>query len=283
MRYTIGSGAAEAVVDTLGGELVSLLCGGERLWQNETGVWSGHAPLLFPVCGNCAMNVAGIEYPIPKHGFARRAQFTLLSHTEDEVVLGLKSDEETRKVYPFEFAAEAGYRLDGSTLRLSFTVANVGDVPLYFSYGGHESFALDGETEEFQLVFEREEPLVSLLHDKEGRLTGERRPVAEKGILPLKSEYFTGGNTLIFGGVKSRAVTLKTREGKPLAETCFDGFENVLVWKPEGARMICIEPWLNLPDRAGERSEFSQKAGVICLASGESRTLKRHIRYLEKS
>ena len=40
--------------------------------------------------------------------------------------------------------------------------------------------------------------------------------------------------------------------GRAVARTDFEGFENFLLWKLQQANMICLEPWLNLPDTVGE-------------------------------
>ena len=58
MIYEFGNGTLKCKVSDLGAELVSVVHNGkERLWQNENGGWSGHAPILFPHCGKCTVNV----------------------------------------------------------------------------------------------------------------------------------------------------------------------------------------------------------------------------------
>ncbi len=45
--------------------------------------------------------------------------------------------------------------------------------------------------------------------------------------------------------------------------------------------MICIEPWQNLPDAAGEKGEFPLKKGVRTLQANEKETFTRMIRYFD--
>ena len=45
--------------------------------------------------------------------------------------------------------------------------------------------------------------------------------------------------------------------------------------------MICLEPWLNLPDTVGERKEFFQKAGVVCVPPKGKKIFVRKITYYE--
>ena len=88
MIYTISNEILTVQVNTLGGELISVKKDGkERLWQNENGGWAGHAPVLFPVCGDCTMIVRGKEYPIKKHGFARNSEFELQGINKTELTM----------------------------------------------------------------------------------------------------------------------------------------------------------------------------------------------------
>ena len=267
--------------DNNGAEMVSLVCRGkERLWQNVTGEWSGHAPVLFPVCGKCSMIVNKREYPIEKHGFARKREFSVVERGRDFIAFRLLADEETKKVFPFDFAFTVRYRLLDNAVEVVYETENAGTKPLYFSCGGHESFALEKPIENYEVRFEKEEKLIALVHDDEGRLTGEKILLSENGILPLKAEYFTGDSTLIFGNLQSRKATLYGN-GRAVARTDFEGFENFLLWKPQQANMICLEPWLNLPDTVGERKEFFRKAGVVCVPPKGKKIFMRKITYYE--
>lgn len=280
MHYRVTNDIITFIANTKGAEIVSLFCNGrERLWQNETGEWDGHAPALFPVCGNCAVRINGKDYPVKKHGFAKTGEFEVIERGDDFIAFRLESDEETKRVFPFDFAFTVRYRLCGSSVEIIYETENTGDEPLYFSCGGHESFAFESEVEHYEVRFEKQEKLVTLVHNDEGRLTGEERTLSEHGVLPLKAEYFQNGNTLIFGGIKSRRAALCERGGKWVAETEFEGFSNLLLWKPERTKMLCMEPWLNLPDRVGERKEFSAKGGVLCVEPQKTKRLIRKIRY----
>lgn len=251
------------------------------MWQNETREWSGHAPVLFPLCGKCSVIVNGRGYPIEKHGFARKREFSVAKRGRDFIAFRLLADEETKKVFPFDFAFTVRYRLLENAVEVVYETENTGTEPLYFSCGGHETFALEKQIENYEVRFEKEEKLIALVHDDEGRLTGEKKLLSENGILPLKGEYFIGGNTLIFGGLQSRRATLCDKSGRVVARTEFDGFENFLLWKPQQANMICLEPWLTLPDTVGESKEFSRKAGVVCVPPKGKRAFRRRIAYYE--
>ncbi len=281
MQYTIHNETLSCTIDSLGAELVSVIKDGkERVWQNQTGEWAGHGPVLFPVCGHCGVKVVGIEYPISAHGFAKKTEFTLVKQTQTEAVFAMEADEETKQVYPFRFRFEVAYSLNGNVLSVGYKVINPAKTPLYFACGGHESFALDGGVENYQITFEKQENLVHYFHDDDGYITGDTKSYGTLQTLPLPEDFLQEGRTLIFKGVASRKVWLSERGGKKLATITFEGFENLLVWHAGKAPFICIEPWTNLPDSAGKADvEFSAKGGVIEVAGGAEKTLVRTIAY----
>ena len=281
MQYTIHNDTLSCTIDSLGGELVSVVKDGkERVWQNQTGDWAGHGPLLFPVCGHCGVKVNGVEYPISAHGFAKKMQFSLVKKTATEVVLAIEANEETKKVYPFDFRFEVGYVLNENVLSIAYRVVNPANTPLYFACGGHESFALDGGVENYEITFEKQENLVHYFHDDDGYMTGETKAYGTLQTFPLPEDFLQEGRTLIFKGIASRKVWLRERGGKEFAEITFDGFENLLVWHAGKAPFICIEPWTNLPDPAkSEDVEFRTKGGVIEVRGNAEKTLVRTIAY----
>lgn len=81
--------------------------------------------MLFPFVGGVKNKVyrhEGKEYPMNQHGFARDMDFTLISRSTDEAWLALEDTDETRKVYPFHFHLEIGYRLEGTAVRVMWKV-----------------------------------------------------------------------------------------------------------------------------------------------------------------
>ena len=266
-------------VDPRGAEPVSLVFRGrERLWQNEDGSWAGHAPVLFPFAGNCAMRVGGVLYPSERHGFARRSLFVPISKEQDRATFRLVSSEATRAVYPFGFVLDVTYALRGNMFETVFDVS-APEGELFFACGGHLSHALPHGLGGCKLVFSEEERFCTLLHDEDGLLTGSIADMGGGKELELADDFFRNGETFILGGVRSRAVTLLSRTHDPIAEVGFEGFENLLLWRPRGANMLCIEPWSNLPDTVGERGEFSRKRGVFALPKGGSKRLSYTVTY----
>lgn len=281
MNYQIRNRDLTLTVSDLGAEAVSVVCHGkERLWQNENGAWSGHAPILFPVCGGCSIIRDGVKFPLTSHGFARRQVFSFAGGTEDSLHFVLVPNEATRAMYPCEFRLEVSYRLCGTAVTVAYLVTNTDKAPLYASCGAHDAFALDGDVSEYEVDFEKEEEFLHSCHDTDGRLTGETRSFGHGTVLPLPADYLSESRTLIFGNISSRCVTLRKRGGKALAEIRFDDFPHLLLWRPKDSHMICIEPWYNLPDDARTATlDADRKVGLFTLMPGESRRFVRSIRW----
>lgn len=84
MEYALSNDSISIKVSTAGGSFTSIEAGGrEYLWQGDPTVWSGQAPICFPICGglrdNSAMTFAGHHVKLARHGFARKQEWKLLS------------------------------------------------------------------------------------------------------------------------------------------------------------------------------------------------------------
>lgn len=282
MQYTISNKQLKVTIRGMGAEIVSVIAGGkERVWQNPTGEWAGHGPVLFPVCGHCGVQVDGVSYPLPAHGFSKKTEYSLLEKGDDFVTLFISSNEETKKVYPYNFTFYVTYRLCENTVTVEFKMSNPDEKPLYFACGGHESFAIDSDVDGYQIEFEKEEKFLHWRNGEGGYLTGETQDLGSGKIFALPADFFVGGTTLVLKDTASKRIRFMQRDGKPLADITFEGFANLLLWRADRGRFICIEPWTNLPDVAGEPEvEFAQKFGVLKVDGNSEKTLVRTITYL---
>ena len=281
MIYEFGSATLRCRVSTLGAELVSVLHNGkERLWQNDNGSWSGHAPILFPFGGSCAMVVDGVEYPIPKHGVAHKKEFFLVGCSPSEITFVLRSDEETKAVYPFDFSLFVTYMVSGNLLKVLYKVVNEGEQTMYAGFGSHESYSLDGEVDEFEVEFEKEETFYALYASAEtGKMTGEGKDFGCGKTLVLDREFMQT-DTIILSNVNSHTVWLKHRGGEAIARVSYPGFGNLLLWHPADTRMVCVEPWQNLPDDDKKApQEISKKAGMTAIPPKGEATVCHEIEY----
>ena len=99
----------------------------------------GGIPVCWPQFGN------RFSKDLPQHGFARLMVFEVraseYSEEMTEITLGLKSDDETRRLWPHDFDLE--YKVSVSMkLNLKLTTTNTGKEPFGFSCGLHPYFAV---------------------------------------------------------------------------------------------------------------------------------------------
>ena len=189
-----------------------------------------------------------------------------------------RSDAPENSLKAFRLAVEQ--RLTDTGFSTAVTVANPGEGPLPFCLGAHTGFRCPLEAgerfEDYELVFPERESCPTLLL-RDGLLD---RPAAlpcleDTDTLPLDYRWFDALDTLIFEGLRSRSVTLRSRKSGRGVRVSFDGFPMLAFWTMPGkkAPYLCIEPWHGCAAGTAEGPEFTDKAHCIVLAPGESRTL----------
>lgn len=281
MIHLIKNRGISVKIDEFGAQLISVVVRGkERLWQNEDGTWAGHAPLLFPVCGHFSCVVGGKEYAMPPHGFAKDVPFVTEKKSRSSVALSFVSNEDTKKVFPFDFKYTMKYSLKGKKLCILHIVENLGDEATYFACGGHESFVLDGSLSEYKLVFPTSETFIHRPNNKQGFISSARETLGVGKELILPERYLQDSSSVILEGLRSEKLLLCRNDGKKVAELSFKGLHNLLLWRPSDCNMVCVEPWSNLPDeQSSEQKEFSQKRGVFKVLPKKKKKIKRSIVY----
>lgn len=282
MEHILKNDRLVVIVDEFGAQMQSVVADGkERLWQNEDGSWAKHAPILFPYCGRCTMKLGDKNYGQGFHGFGRDKTFTCVSKTETSVTFSLREDEDTLQRYPFRFLFSITYTLQDNAVQITSTMENTDDKPLYYSCGSHESYALPGGAEHYEILFPQEEDFVFQLVGENGLLSGKTQDNGKGTVLDLADEK-QYNDTVILKNIRSRTVTIREKATKmPIAEVAFPGISNLLFWHPGSSHMICIEPWKTLQDYVDDREgDFTQKENVSCLQPGEKEQITRTIRYL---
>lgn len=283
MFLELCSHGAAARLDALGAEMVSYIKDGvSYAWQGDPAFWSGHAPVLFPVV--CALKndtvlIEGKQYNIPKHGIARKREFTVSSKTGDSVVFTIKADEEGLSKYPFRFELTVTHRLLENGFVTTYDVANADSREMPFCIGGHPGFCCPlrkGERfEEYELLFDETESIKALYTDN-GTLLNRDNAVSlfqDGRRIPLRYSDFDR-DAFILDGLRSRGVRLVHKDtGKGLHFT-FDGFSALGVWTPpmKTAPFVCLEPWAGLPALTDETGNFLDKPYAMVLKPGEAKS-----------
>ena len=257
--------------------------GVERIWSGDPAVWKSTAPVLFPTINllkDGVVTIAGKECAVPKHGFAKYQLFEVTDQGDDYVTLTLSENEETKAVYPFDFALSVTHRFVENGFETRYVVENHTGRTMPFVIGGHPGFTCPmAEGEQFGdyvLRFEKEEEGRHLLNTPEHYM-GEEAIVdlgGDRRTLALRYEDFDRLDTYVFAGLNSRSVDLVHREHGRGIRVSFPEMEVLAVWTMPGkqAPYLCIEPWQGLPPMADETGRFEDKPYHIDLGVGMSYT-----------
>ena len=247
--------------------------GRELLWNGDPTYWKRRSPILFPNVGKTygnVMRIGGAEYPTSQHGFARDMDFEPEAHNEHSAWYLLRSNDATLARYPFDFELRIHYELEGRQLHVSWHVRNLSDCEMPFTIGGHPAFALDGPKEDYCLYFPGRSSLTHLLLDPASGTAADKPYLRtlENERLPLTEELFAH-DALILDGAQVEEVWLCEKSGKPLVGMTCPGFPNYGIWSVQGARFVCLEPWMGRCDDCGYSGEFADKANINILAPGK--------------
>jgi galactose mutarotase-like enzyme len=285
----LSSGDLTAEINPQGAQLSCLRDRAARdlLWDGDPAVWSGRAPLLFPIVGvlvGGSYRLGAQTYHLPRHGFARGKVFSIEHTTSSTAVFKLSADEASFQVYPFRFELEVRFEIAGPTLSLTTRVRNKGDKEMPASFGYHPAFCWPlpfGQPRSSHFIeFETDEPAPARRIDSAGLLTPERHPTPIAGRRLALADSLFKDDVLIFDQVRSRSVIYGSEDG-PRIRLSFPDAPYLGVWTKPGAQFICIEPWHGITDSAGFSGDFKEKAGVFVLAAGESLSTTMAISLME--
>ena len=265
-----------------GAELQSIRnASAEYLWQGDPAYWGRRSPVLFPIVGSVwekRYRVAGQEFELGQHGFARDMDFVLVSQTENEVRYRLESSEETLAKYPYPFVLEIAYKLHGNKVDVIWDVLNPSSEKIYFQIGAHPAFNYpDYSTEHKErgfLSFGNAQGLECIRIKEKGCVDAETKYPLElpaDGLLPIASDTFDVIDTIMLEDSQIDEVAMYRADRTPWLKVTFDA-PVVGIWSPPGkvAPFICLEPWYGRCDRAGYEGDYREKDWMNSLAPGET-------------
>lgn len=263
-----------------GAELQSIIKNGkEYLWQGDARFWARRSPVLFPIVGkvwNDTLRVNGKPYSMGQHGFARDMDFAVVAADDSSLVYRLESSAESREKFPFDFALEISYRLEGASVVVGWKVCNTGERELPFQIGAHPAFYLpdfdaDSDLRAFVRLMPTASPRYVALGEKGCVAPGEHTlSVGQDGLMAIRRSTFDG-DAFIFQDSQLQRVELLTRSGKPYISVDFST-PLVALWAPTASKpdcpFICIEPWYGRADAMGYEGEFADREHMQKLVSG---------------
>lgn len=206
----------------------------ERFQYPEKSVRGG-IPILFPICGDLPddqFHHQGDTYLLKRHGFARDLPWEVTGQETDNdaaLTLTLKSNEETRAVYPFDFELTFTYRLQGNTLTLDQTYRNYSQEPMPFSSGLHPYFSVANK-DQIQLDIPASQYKDNVNHgtyDYEGRFDLNPDEI-DAQLRPLSRQV--------------TALALPER-GFNIKLSFSPEYTTAVFWTVKGKDYACLEPW----------------------------------------
>lgn len=259
-------------ISTLGAELKSIKNnnGKEFLWQGDKNIWSGQAPVLFPITGGLKDDkyiLKGNEYTMQKHGYARFCEFELEEKSKETATFLLCSNNESFKSYPYSYELRITYTLVKNTVEVKYSVRNLSEETMYFSIGAHEGYSCPEGIEEYSIIFDENETLNSYILDGNLLLPDSINILDNAKELLLDYKYFMA-DALVFKDIKSRSVTLKHNKSNKEIKVDFYGFNYFLLWTKPMAGYICIEPWCGIQDPLDSLYDITKKEGIEKLDKG---------------
>nr|MBI1230353.1 aldose 1-epimerase family protein [Cytophagales bacterium] len=291
-QITLSLANKVAGINLLGAELTSFkLNDQEYIWQANPAVWGRHAPILFPIVGKLRNNsfvYQGKAYLMGQHGFARDMEFSVVAQTASSVRLLLQSDENSRKIYPFDFELTVGYTLSEKGVEVSYDVKNVqAKNPMLFSIGAHPGFILPlGETERMEdyeiNFFDSTLQSLALYPLVGGHVSKEKEllPVLN-GVLPLRRDLFEQ-DALIMDVDSHTSISIRSKHSGKGVGMRYADFRWLGIWtKSPDSGFICIEPWNGIADTVDHDQQLENKWGIISLDAGEEYKVAYDIFFFE--
>lgn len=271
--YELSNKLLRISISALGAELQSIQSvadGIEYLWQGDPDIWSGRAPILFPIVGTLKdgrYNFQQKTYQLPRHGLARASDFRPLSFGSDNICLELASDQKTRKVFPWDFRFQVLYRLRHNSVDIEYTIANTGTTPMRFTVGSHPAFNLAKAVGHYRVYFSERESLQRYVLNDEGLL-------AESGLLyelknqciPLHASLFND-DALVFKHIQSNTISL-CDESQEVIRVQTGGAPHLGIWSKPAAPFVCIEPWFGYSDSINATGSWDDKPSMQILEAG---------------
>lgn len=278
--FTIENNHLTVTIHPKGAELQSIyskVLQLEYLWGADPAFWGKHSPVLFPIIGalkNDTYYYNDQSYSMGRHGFAREMEFTADAQTGTSISFVLKTNAETRTRYPFDFSFWVKYELVENSLTTTYAVTNTGNAPMYFSVGGHPAFKIPltegGAYHDYYLLFNHAELKPRWPISKDGLIETNPEPFFNyTDKLPLTKELFMK-DALVFKGLVSNSVSLKTDKNAHGLRFDFTGFPYLGIWAAKNADFVCIEPWCGIADSVDTTQQLTQKEGIHVLQPAKS-------------
>ena len=227
----------------------------EADWSRILKVRGGN-PVLFPFIARHFVDgkkelwrdATGVVRPMPQHGFARDARFTVIeAGPENSLRMRLQDSDATREFYPFAFEFDVVVSLlTESRLEVRFETTNTGNEPMPYDAGHHFYFAVPHR--------ERADWTLYLPCAAWGRQSADGAIVREEASQAvLRLDDAAPIDRFQIGPTDSKVTLLNTRTGRRLVlelehPGCVPWYAVTTWTEAAESDFYCVEPWLGLPN-----------------------------------
>ena len=232
-------GNQATILPEKGATVISFIANGvEVFYKDEENIESPERPrcgipFLFPVFGRTPEDSI---YPMEIHGFGHTSVWSVLEHEEDVLRLELEANDETKKVYPFEFRVELIFSVKDAKLNIHQIYENLGEIDMPYSFGFHPYFVTNPTEVKVEVNAELEMDM----------LTGKPVPVKN----PMVQLQFPEGapeSGAFFLQAKEKAI-LHRPDGNKVHMEFDENFNRLVLWAVRGKEFLCVEPINSSPN-----------------------------------
>ena len=277
MEYTINNNIIEITVTEKGAELKVLKKINEKniLWCQDEKVWGFSSPVLFPFVGkmkNDEYVFDNKKYNISQHGFARRLNFDINEITENEISFKLQQNQETLKVYPFNFELICGYKLESNKVIVYWEVKNNNDIDMPFFIGAHPAFVYNNAKNSTGcfIKFHNKDNIVSRDFLDTGYVSESKTIYNLENNMIEITNNLLNGNTIVLENNQVNSISLLSPKKEPYVKVDFDS-PLVGIWSKKDSDniFVCIEPWYGRCDSEFAQSDINTKDWINIIKPGE--------------
>ncbi len=252
----------KVTVNLLGGSMVSLfdkVTNKELQWQGDENYWRFQDVVIFPILGKPegGFEVDNTTYQCESpHGVARNELFTVVEKNQDSMLLELKANEHTLKMYPFNFKLQLRYELLDRGFKLTYIVSNTDDKPMPFQVGAHLGINLTEGIN--QIKFDKVTDIKYFPY-RHGLCADKSEVLFHSDGFDITEELYAKHGSLVLDRVDSKYCTLVRTDGLKLKYDLSDS-KALTIWAlNNGGRFACVEPWWGVCDQdSTERNIFNK-------------------------
>lgn len=216
-------------------------------FEHPTANIRGGNPILFPICGqleNKSYTWNGKSYEMANHGVARTSVWDVTGTNTDgeaSITIVLRSNEETKQSYPFDFELSFTYALVNGELHIRQQYRNLTEgEPMPFYAGFHPYFNADAK---------------NLAYENDATTYLDYNDMVEK---PFTGELDLDGmveSVTLLGSVK-REIAFPVSGGARVRMTYDDIFKYLQLWSVQDKPFVCVEPWMAMTGELNRQEEL---------------------------